>query len=447
MKRTAGIGILLAVLGGCAGPGGGEGALGTHPTTAMPHVPGVQGPWGQPVSMISPYAYNPPSGAKLAQQMMAASVPLNMVQGGGAIMPASATSVPGSGSGVVSAGGFNPPGVTSPTVLAPPGVPARPGDILPVSGPAQPPLPPVPNAVGAVGAVTGPHGPSFHSRRTEVRFVGPAGMKISWPDPTGASRGNQIEAPGRYNFLQGAIYRLKFTDLPGRPGVDLYPTLEVVPANLRTDAYIAHSAVPLYLTDEDIEQVLAGNFLVKVIYLPNPQYADVAVTGGPDEIVSTRLEPGLDPIAEACKRGSIMLILRIGNIDLEAPNTPAMNAPNPYQQVPCPPAPFGPNGMIPMHLYALAPMPVGLPAANAPMPPVPNVPVPPMQMTPAATSVVPAAAPATGIKPTSATEKTTPAPAAPASKPVSMLPPAAPVRAVKYEEPVRAATPAQLAGQ
>ena len=117
-------------------------------------------------------------------------------------------------------------------------------------------------------------------------------MKISWPGAMGDVRNNQIEAPGRYNFVQGAIYRLKLSDLSGRPGVDLYPTLEVVPANLRTDAYIAHSSIPLYFTEEDFEQVMGGNFLVKVIYLPNPQYADVAMTGGPEEVVSTRTRTG-----------------------------------------------------------------------------------------------------------------------------------------------------------
>src|SRR5207244_2427731 len=96
--------------------------------------------------------------------------------------------------------------------------------------------------------------------------------------------------------------------------------------------YLAHSAVPVYFTEEDFDQVLGGNYLVKVIYLPYPQYADAAVAGGPDEIVSTRLEPGVDPIAEACKRGSILLVIRMGNIDLEAPNTPAMDAPSMYQQ-------------------------------------------------------------------------------------------------------------------
>src|SRR5262249_58845575 len=135
--------------------------------------------------------------------------------------------------------------------------------------------------------------------------------------------GNQIEAPGRYNFLQAAIYRLKLSEIPGRPGVDLYPTLEVVPANFKTDAFLAHSAVPVYFTEEDLDQVAAGNYLVKVIYLPDPQFQDLAIAG-PEEIVSTRLEPGVDPIPEAYRRASILLGVRLRNTDLDPANSPAM---------------------------------------------------------------------------------------------------------------------------
>jgi hypothetical protein len=40
---------------------------------------------------------------------------------------------------------------------------------------------------------------------------------------------------------------------------------------------------------------------------------------GVSELVSTRLDPGVDPIAEADRRGSILAILRIGNLDLQLP--------------------------------------------------------------------------------------------------------------------------------
>ncbi|MFM8890365.1 MAG: hypothetical protein ACKOTB_01870, partial [Planctomycetia bacterium] len=121
----------------------------------------------------------------------------------------------------------------------------------------------------------------------------------------------------RYDFPQGAIYRLKLTDIPGHEGVELYPSLEVAPVTPRTAAYLAHNAVPFQLTDEDLDQVKGGNFVTKVVYLPDPEYQELAVSGV-ETLVSTRLDPGIDPVVEADRRGSILAIIRIGNKDLQS---------------------------------------------------------------------------------------------------------------------------------
>jgi hypothetical protein len=188
--------------------------------------------------------------------------------------------------------------------------------------------------VAAVGALIGGGPNKYTTQRTEVRFAKPNGMKISWfaktPDGKAGFSTTQIETPGRYNFAQGAIYRLKLSNIEGRPQVNLYPTMEVVPSNCKTDPFLAHAAVPVEFTNEDFDQVAAGNYVVKVIYLPDPQFQDVAAGGGLEEIVSSRLEPGTDPIQEALRRGSILLVIRLGNIDLELQNTPAMDAPSPF---------------------------------------------------------------------------------------------------------------------
>jgi hypothetical protein len=308
----------------------------------------MQGSWGQPLAMAYPYAATPP-GSLRAQEMMARSVPLSMVQQAGAWSPS------GAPSGVVQAqftpdlpAGATPPNLFAPphASISPPGVPFAPGmmpggGLQPAGGlmtaPGAMGLPgmiPPQGAVAAVGAPGAPGGGGgdlqhFGVQRTQVRFVRPAGMRVAWftQGPAGpAYSDNPIEVPGRYNFLQCAIYRLKLTNIPGQPGVELYPTLEVVPANPRTEAFLAHSSVPVEFTPEDFRQVAAGNYLVKVIYLPSPQYQDVAVLA-PGEIISTELPPGTNPITEALRRGDILLVIRMGNMDQEAPNTPAIGAP------------------------------------------------------------------------------------------------------------------------
>ena len=62
--------------------------------------------------------------------------------------------------------------------------------------------------------------------------------------------------------------------------------------NPKTVTFLAHSSVPVTFTDDDFNQVVAGNLVVKVIYLPDREYADFATVAGAEEIVSTRLEPG-----------------------------------------------------------------------------------------------------------------------------------------------------------
>ncbi len=136
-------------------------------------------------------------------------------------------------------------------------------------------------------------------------------MQIGWqtagPNGERAYPPAQLVVPARYNFNQGYIYRLKMTSIPGRPNVSLYPSIEVAQTTPVTDAYLAHNAIPVQFTNEDFDQVIdGGNFVTKVIYLPDPKYQELAVSGV-ETLVSTRLEPGIDPILEADKRGTILL--------------------------------------------------------------------------------------------------------------------------------------------
>ncbi len=185
------------------------------------------------------------------------------------------------------------------------------------------------NAATLAGGPGGPGGPGaapgrrFVNTKSQVYFLDPDKMNISWQtstSPTGERGygGTPLVVPGRYNFNQGYIYRLKLSAIPGRPDVALYPTIEVAPTTPATDAYLAHNAIPVQFTAEDFDQVVdGGNFVTKVLYLPDPKYQEVAVSGV-ETLISTRLEPGVDPIIEADKRGTILLIVRLGAIDLES---------------------------------------------------------------------------------------------------------------------------------
>lgn len=179
----------------------------------------------------------------------------------------------------------------------------------------------VPGGAAAM-ADYGPFGAVLH-QNVQVLFDKPESMVVYWDV---ASIGSYDSAPNvtpfRQNFGQAGVYRIKVADIAGRPGLELYPTIEIGSVSARTAAYLAHSAVPIRFTEEDFDQVTAGNFVTKVIYVPDPQFQELALAGV-DVLVSTRLDPGVDPIVEADRRGAILAILRVGNKDLEMPGTNA----------------------------------------------------------------------------------------------------------------------------
>jgi hypothetical protein len=181
------------------------------------------------------------------------------------------------------------------------------------------------NLAGGAGMAAA--GRRFATTRSQIYFLDPNGMQVGWQTSSGPNGERvylpaQLTVPARYNFSQGYIYRLKLTNIPGRAAAVLYPSIEVAPTTPMTDAFLAHNTIPVQFTNEDFDQVIdGGNFVTKVIYLPDPKYQELAVSGV-ETLVSTRLEPGVDPILEADKRGTILVIVRLGAIDLESPALP-----------------------------------------------------------------------------------------------------------------------------
>jgi hypothetical protein len=197
---------------------------------------------------------------------------------------------------------------------------ARPRNVLPPAAMLMHPGPGVDGPGPGVFMTSAPGaGMGLTGLTSQVAFLGLDGMNVNWDvGAPGMFDSEPLIVPGRYNFGQGGIYRLRLTNIPGRPGVELYPTLEIAPATPRTEAYLAHNAIPFQITDEDLDQVLGitGNFVTKVIYLPDPEFQELALAGV-ETLVSSRLDPGVDPIVEADRKGSILAIIRIGNKDLQ----------------------------------------------------------------------------------------------------------------------------------
>lgn len=183
------------------------------------------------------------------------------------------------------------------------------------TAPAQAPV-----AAPARMVVGAPKAPEF----AQIVFKGPKGLTVNY-DVTAVGVFDSADLvcadPGKpqtakQNFQTAKSYRLKLTNIPGYPETTLYPTMTVNAVTPRTKAYLDHNALPVEFSLQDIENVQAGNFVTKVVFLPSQQYQNLALAGGTSTVVSTQLPAGADPIAEAQNRGSILAVVQIGNKDL-----------------------------------------------------------------------------------------------------------------------------------
>jgi len=259
-----------------------------------------------------------------------------------------------------------------------PGVGGPGPGVLPPMGPPGLPIMPI-GELGGIGA-----GPC---ETVQVLFSQPDGMQVRWDvSSVGHFDSEPLIVPGRENFPQGGIYRIKLTNVPGHEGVELYPTLEIGPTTPRTAAYLAHNAIPVQFTQEDFDQVLSGNFVTKVIYLPDPEFQEMALAGV-ETLVSTRLDPGVDPIVEADRRGAIMAVVRLGNKDIEMAGVSgdqvvAASYDHGYgydgmAPMPIGSSPLGPAGLMPSYVSGITAPQYGMPITGTPIgiPGPPHIPL------------------------------------------------------------------------
>lgn len=129
-------------------------------------------------------------------------------------------------------------------------------------------------------------------------FSGPARKPVAQP------------APAMAGVAVGNIYRLRLSEMPEYPGVELYPSIEIVDRLHPPAGKIFEFPVPIQITADEIDLALAGNLVTKVIYLEQPQLAVPRLQTGLEG--PTALAADRNAIAEADRRGRPMVILRIG---------------------------------------------------------------------------------------------------------------------------------------
>lgn len=366
MNRIAAFVLLAGVAGGCASTDAMKSpSKGSYNTASRgKEIPGVVGATGEPV-MSTAATSKATKAMKNDSGVVQASATSTSSMNDGNVTNAGYSRVIGGGY----SSGLQQAGCSTGNCGGGSGYPQFNGHgILPA-----PPMGPA----GAVAYVPGYGGggpggnPNCPPMRSAIKFIGPASAKVSWfAGGTYAEPG--LVMPAEYNFTQGNVYSLKVWGIANAPGKVYYPTIEIAAATPKSITFLDHSTVPVSFSDEDLKRVDSGNMVVKVIYLPDSLYQDVTSAVAVDEVVSTQLDPGTDPIVEANRRGTILAIIRLGNINRENPSSPAKDAP-PQMGMPGP----GAYGVMPMSTPG--PLPATVPGVNGlPAIPAANVPAMPV---------------------------------------------------------------------
>jgi uncharacterized repeat protein (TIGR01451 family) len=189
-------------------------------------------------------------------------------------------------------------------------VPASGSGILPVPGQGPP------GAVAAVGALPpcGP-GPALvmpaPAPLVAGKFLLPAGIRVTaFP---GSELARMYSGPLVVGFRPGYGFRFELTNLPYQPGKSLFPEIVVqgvlVP---RPGMRVVDYPLPLYFSPSDIDRVLKGGMITKVIYLEDPENALPAATL-PDFPIETLDTSVKEAIKNANANGRLMAIVRLGD--------------------------------------------------------------------------------------------------------------------------------------
>lgn len=117
-------------------------------------------------------------------------------------------------------------------------------------------------------------------------------------------------SPAQFGTLVGHLYRLKIDNMPDLPGVELYPTIEVLDRLHPPPGQKHNFPVLIHIDRKDIDQALAGNLVTRVVYLEQPQ---LAAPFELDDATRTRALDKMDnALAQADRFGRPMVIVRLG---------------------------------------------------------------------------------------------------------------------------------------
>lgn len=114
--------------------------------------------------------------------------------------------------------------------------------------------------------------PAIQYYPQHVRVNAPEGVMVSLAAEGGFEEGEP--APRLAELAVGATYRLRLGSIPLREKLFLYPTVEVLDRLHPPAGREAEFPIPIEITRDDLAAALAGDYVVKVVYLEAPETAE-----------------------------------------------------------------------------------------------------------------------------------------------------------------------------
>ena len=197
-------------------------------------------------------------------------------------------------------------GLLLPMLFGQPALPCGPG-----VGPCAPGVPPMylQQRLMPYPQVCPPSGPP--APVLAMKAILPEGATIS---ALPGLPGSKSYASGSvFGFRPGYVYKLKIDNIPGHPNDALYPSLEVRGSIVPRPGmrYMEYTA-PLHFSKADLDRVLNGAVITKVIYLEDPSKA-IPNESKPDMPIEVETLSEGDAIDEALSNGRVVAVLRLGD--------------------------------------------------------------------------------------------------------------------------------------
>jgi uncharacterized repeat protein (TIGR01451 family) len=163
--------------------------------------------------------------------------------------------------------------------------------------------------VGRVGRWTGIIGKGLGGTFQSVQVALPTTGKVTVYNG-GPQTGVLLPAPAQFTIGVGYAYRLKISDMPEFPGVELYPTIEIFDRLHPPVGREGEFPVPIALSADDIQKAIDGRMTTKVVYLEQPQMAVVGDLA--PAVLNRQLPPDRNLLIEADRVGRPMILVRLG---------------------------------------------------------------------------------------------------------------------------------------